>query len=445
MVRFHLARVVGVVLICSATVASGFDVPLKYRTREDKKKDEYRPTGYSQIQKSFEAPGEFTQPDLKSRQPIYGIFEAGDQRRLMILDRTNESDGFYSRLYFDADGDGDLTNDPVHDGEIRISDNRNRFQCDFSTIDTKVRIGDHELPYCFEPVCIMYSTYDEDEFDREKLDQRFRFYYRVYCNYSGEFTVDSETYQFWLADSNGNGRFDDVLEGPDLKDMSTRQLIYPSGDSVYMTAEKEIGYRDRQAVSDWLSVGGKLFVVRYLIPEGKMMLEEYEGEMHPVAFPLELSRVTLATENWEHCVNALRPGESIRVPEGTYHLVEYEVYREDPQGDLWRLHARGTKDVDPVEVGDGENARLGIGEPYRPLAQVPESYQERLEEGKERIRISLTVLGAADEVVDDIYRMKGKRTSIEMSRSNSSRPKEPEYEIFDSDGEIVAQGDFDYG
>jgi hypothetical protein len=101
--------------------------------------------------------------------------------------------------------------------------------------------------------------------------------------------------------------------------------------------------------------------------------------------------------------------------------------------------------VDTVKVEGGASARLGIGEPYRPLGQVPESYLERLEKGTEKIRISLTVLGADDEIVDDIYRVEGKRTNIAMSTSSPGRPKEPEYEIFDSDGEVVVRSNFAYG
>jgi hypothetical protein len=63
------------------------------------------------------------------------------------------------------------------------------------------------------------------------------------------------------------------------------------------------------------------------------------------------------------------------------------------------------------------------------------------------VRIGFIVEGAGKERLADLSRVSGDRTRIELSTSNRflNRPKEPTYKIVQPDGQIVAQGSFEYG
>ena len=179
--------------------------------------------------------------------------------------------------------------------------------------------------------------------------------------------------------------------------------------------------------------------------EKKMTLASFTGGLHSLTLGMETSRMGLVTEDGKSCFNLFRPGRSARVPEGSYRLLDYDVLRKDDQGDLWRLHASGTKEGPVIVAGPRQISVFRFGEPYRPMAQVHPRFLEELKKSGDKVRIMLMVLGAAQDTVDDIRHLEGDRTRLERSKEDPYRPREPSYEILDSDGKVIGRGDFEYG
>ena len=106
---------------------------------------------------------------------------------------------------------------------------------------------------------------------------------------------------------------------------------------------------------------------------------------------------------------------------------------------------------------------LPIGPPYRAVMAIREFWPavdydaprsrvrgtsqtvEKLAEPPVVVRLSLSFLGGADEVVSEIRHIEGNRTDIPLSSRQSGWPAEPVYQVMKTDGELVAQGTFEYG
>ena len=58
-------------------------------------------------------PGDWKLPELLSERPLYALTSLGDDQVLLVLDRADAADPFYSRIYIDANANGDLTDDPL--------------------------------------------------------------------------------------------------------------------------------------------------------------------------------------------------------------------------------------------------------------------------------------------------------------------------------------------
>ena len=97
-----------------AAPARSLEVPLEYE----------REVSSIFLLKSAEAPpGEWKLPELKSETPVYLLAHLPGKRRLLVLDRRTGAETFFSRLYYDANGNRDLTDDPAFDANTAGSTN----------------------------------------------------------------------------------------------------------------------------------------------------------------------------------------------------------------------------------------------------------------------------------------------------------------------------------
>ncbi len=138
---------------------------------------------------------------------------------------------------------------------------------------------------------------------------------------------------------------------------------------------------------------------------------------------------------------AYQPDKKIKVPAGKYRLFNYQILKKDKQGDLWRLNATATTESPWVTVAGKGKSVVEFGEPYVPVIEV------RVRENTTRASIGFDVEGKAKEFVTDLSHIDGDRTQIPLSEEENlgHRPKEPTYKIVKTDGEVVAQGSFEYG
>jgi len=446
--RLLFILLVTVLVLCMTTAAFALDVTLKYERHSDEG-ESFRPFSFAQVQPTIERPADdWNLPELRSKTPLYAFAELGDKERLVILDRQNADDFFFNRLYFDANGNRDLTDDPVIEGTF---DGEEGEYChtSFQSVDIMIELEGKLVPYSFRPD--VFYTYFGDygrpdkQLAKEHIDENLRFVLFSNCSYSGEVELEGRTYHVVLGDGNVNGRFNDKLSVFRVVETDECSPQLGAADHFYLTSGKEIGVYDALLYGNLLYVETTLFEIKISTAEGKMTLTPVTENLAPLKLAMAPERIGIYTEDGTNCVMMYRPGTQVVIPQGTYRLLHYTVLRKDAQGDEWLLVAQATERSPSVTVGRGSSVVFNFGEPYVPVVEVPEAARQGVREGATQVRVAFTVEGAGKERLGELSRVSGSRTRIPLSEENPNRPKEPAYKIVQPDGQIVAQGSFEYG
>jgi hypothetical protein len=448
--RLILKLLATIIALWMTTAAFALDVPLTYARHPDEG-ESFRPGGTATLQSTLDRPsGEWKLPQLTSKQPIYAFAQLGDKNCLFILDRREADDFFYNRLYFDANGNKDLTDDPVIDGSFTVR-NDGLCEAEFPPVDTKVDLGGRLSPYSF-CLDVTYFCLDlrgsgrpDREISRDLVDNFFHFRLVANCSYSGKFDLEGQTYRVFLGDGNVNGRFDDKLtvsRGVETDECSPQ---LEAADHFYLTSGKEIGVYDVLPCGNLLMVNSRLFEINISTAESRMTLTSVTENLAPLKLAMAVERIGIYTEDGENCVMMYRPATEALIPKGRYRLLHYTALRKDAQGDEWLLAAQATERSPSATVRAGSSGVFNFGEPYLPVVEVPGSARQDVRDGAAQVGIAFTVEGAGKERLGELTRVSGNRTRIPLSEENPNRPKEPTYKVIQPDGQIVAQGSFEYG
>jgi hypothetical protein len=427
-----------------ATSALAIDVPLKYQ-KHPAELDDFYPRGSISLTETMEPPsGEWKFPALVSEHPIYAFVKIGDTQKLCILDQQNASDRLYNRFYLDSNGNGDLTDDPFVEGTVKFAQNNQRYTVDFPGVDTKIEIEGKSVPYSFRPSASVRSAQLERRgFTKESIRRYVAVVLRLNCSYTGEFKIKGQKYRVILGDYNCNGRFNDQFSLREVKTRAgvQRMPIFSRGDGFIITTEDKIDAFDLQICGDWLVVNDKLFEVSINTAKGKMTLMPATDNLGSLELAMKTERISLYTEDGKHCLMMYRPSKKIKVPAGKYRLLKYQAFKQDKQGDLWRLCASANTESPFITVSGNREAVLKFGEPFVSKVNV------RVKEGSSRASLSFAIEGQAKESLADLSHISGDKTQIPLSEEEDlgHRPKEPTYKIVKADGEVVTQGSFEYG
>jgi len=234
-----------------ATTLFAIEVPLKYEKYPDEPRS-FLPSGFAQLNirpRDAPLPGEpWTLPHLNTENPVYAFAKIGDKERLFILDIQNANDPFYNRLYFDANGNHNLRDDPVIDAISTSSADGRSSNVRFPAVDTAVEVDGKSLPYSFRPVIWGFSSQiSRLKIDSQNLSRLLSFRLQSNCSYSAEFQVDGRKYRLILGDKNCNGRFAEPLTFDErYKFLRLDKIIGPvrinifaRGDSIYITSDEK--------------------------------------------------------------------------------------------------------------------------------------------------------------------------------------------------------------
>jgi len=453
--RLILKLLATIIALWMTTAAFALDVPLKY-VRHPDEGGLFRPFSFAQAQVTTERPaGDWNLPELKSKTPLYTFAEFGDEELLLVLDRQNADDFFYNRLYFDSNGNNDLTDDPVI--ECTFDGEEGEYcHASFPSVDITIELEGRSLPYSFR-TRVSYTYFGDygrpdKELKKEHIDENLILVFRSNCFYVGRFELDGRGYSVALGDSNVNGRFNDRFpaKGRPLEELVTahaRSAVFSGNDHFYLAVDRLPEFGDAQVCGDLLLVSGSVFEFSISTAESKLTITPTDEKLFPMKLPMATKRITLYTKDGVHCVMMYRPGTRIALPAGDYRLLDYAVTRKDRHGDEWLLEAVASNDSPPVTVDAGTRSSLRFGEPYVPVVEVPQEIRQALRDGDVTdVPLLFSITGAGKEIVTDLARISGDRTRIPLSKMNRfrNRPKEPAYKVIQPDGQIVAQGSFEY-
>jgi hypothetical protein len=381
--------------------------------------------------------GDWTLPEWTGTHPLFARVPLGDQERLVVLDVVGPKSLMYDRVFFDANGNRDLTDDAVIQGKAR----RNMggyVSVEFPALDVTIEHGGHSHPYRLQPSIYAYKD-DSRETSPAFPGYNLRASLEVQCYYAGAFSLGGKKYSLMLADSNGNGIFGDALSR--CSNCWSRGRIHLMGDTLFLAEGGEPGYYDGFSFGTWWHVGGRLLSAAMDPSRKKLTLTPVEGPLFPVALSAEAERVMLVEEKDFKGISCFRPGREIQLPAGTYRFVDYRLVRKETNGALWHLQASVSTGAAPVEVGADLKPEIVFGEPFRPVVEVPSGSGARRSGGS--VRLNFEIYGAGGESVDEVSLLSG--TSSMALAKRSSRPREPAYIILTPEGELVDRGTFEYG
>jgi len=390
--------------------------------------------------------GDWKLPDLVSAQPVYALAKLGESEHLFVLDREDAGGAFYDRLYCDANGNRDLTDDAVvceADG-LPVP---GLFES--VPFDLTPSIQGARRPYSLYVVAFSEERVDAlaeggeyaDEVDFEELTFRLK----GNCCYSGAFEVGGRAYRVLLGDDDVNGFFGELVSYLESADSNPRRPLETRGDQIFLADGPALGEIDGGRLGNLLSLSGELYGLRVNRTGDELTLEPVASELGAVRLSFAAERLFLASEDGKRHVTILRPGREARIPAGRYHVAGYRLLRADAQGDLWSVSAAATPRSSFFTVAAGEVVDLPCGEPFSPEASIPATEYEAFARGeRESVQVEFSILGTGNEAIGDIRHVSGSATEIPLDASRSF-PQEPRFQIMEKTGKRVASGTFEYG
>jgi hypothetical protein len=403
---------------------------------------------------------------LHAENPLRGVAKLGSKLYGFVLDSIDDKSKGYDRLYFDLNGNGDLTDDQPIDvlpSKNRAAPSATYDRSEFPRVDLMIDVEGRQLPYSF------FATRDyyyRPGYEYVTLSLKAAVYRR------GDITLDGKSHAIAVLDWNSNGRFDDVFSSPKESHNSPAAGV-KYGDMLLidpeMLAKEDLSSsrpagEHRQFVGKLTTFENKNYEVK-VSPAGNELTwtpspiacgqvvgasatcrASLISELGYVDLKLEKSKpasvpagqwrllsYTTTIENWKDQANRNRTSAEVSPsPRNGVKLTLVGATSEKaapPEpllgpASVSRLSAEGTSSGTRVTVKAGQTTTLKFGAPYKTVVtaiQRPGSAE-----------IDITIQGADGEHVRELL-------------VNGRRTEKPKVTITDPRGKVVAEGNLEYG
>jgi hypothetical protein len=367
----------------------------------------------------------------------------------------------YSRLYFDANHNGDLTDDPVVEGLATGPRLIARGYANFSfpRVDVTIEADGTKIDYAF-----FLSGYCHSQYLNEKQRYQYASVSLTAAAYrDGEITLDGKKVRVVVLDFNSNGRFDDAFAIDETITVADGTLYPRQGDMIHVDPKPEqAAYRygydvtsndDQQFVGKLINIGGRFHELSISPAGDTLTLTPSSRAVGHVSNPNKGYRAVVYSDQGMLKISGDEAGRA-PLPEGQWKLLQYTIDRTStepakpadggatllqslaqallgagqtpPQLRYSIVSARAKRDFPAVEVRAGETTELRFGAPYKPIVSVSSP------QGDGRVSLGLSLVGAGGEVCNNLV-------------VDGGRPPKPQFTITDPDGKVVESGSFEYG
>ncbi len=432
-------------ILVAADHARGIEVKLSYK-HFHQAEDDLVPRVPVLLAKTLSLPdGDWSLPDLESEYPVFALLSVGGGERLLVLDKKDNDDPFYSLAYFDSNGNHDLTDDDAVEARNPPEESGYKNAFSFENIPFS---GGGESSICSFQVFTEFKGRVSNKLKKSSIERSLDLYISTSCCYTGAFEMNGRHYRVCLADGNGNGTVDDKLSVPDLTVLESGSPVSVRGDWFAVTSGESVEAADFQVYGRCLVLDGQAYVTEVDMNAGIFSLDPAAAgeELCRLGFSMDVERIGLYEEQGAVSVMIYRPGREAMLPAGRYRMSGYRAVREDGQGDVWAIEAAATRDTPAITLSNGGSKTLNLGEPYTPYVDVPAWSVDGIKYGYSTgVSLDFKIEGAAGEVVLDLLRIRGTSTSIPLSMEDDTRPMEPAYAVNDESDEKVLEGKFKYG
>lgn len=358
------------------------------------------------------------EPKYACPAPFRAVAKLGSGEYAFALDAVRPQTA-YNRLYFDLNGNGDLTDDkPVAASGAEGSSVFSRSQ--FPRVDLKVEVDGATADYAFLLSAMRRQGGQEAYTSASLYGAAVR---------EGEITQGRKRTRVLLVDRNSNGRFDDTFS---IRSFSGR-IAASAGDLLLvnpnpndrLSADASMG-SDRYYVSKTVCLGGNFYRMEVPPTSDSLKLTPTKLELGYVTNSSPAYRAVLFNDDYGVLTLSGMKDQKVALPAGTWKVASYTIDATAfTGGSRTAVTASFGEDAAAVTVSKGETAKIPFGAPFK--ASVSASHAR----GR-GVYLSLSIVGAAGERCTSFY-------------VNGSRPPAPRFVIKDKQDKIVRQGAFEYG
>lgn len=355
------------------------------------------------------------EPDYNAPVAFRGVAKLGSRSYCFAMDTTDAKDTGYTRLYFDLNGNGDLTDDKPIAAATTNTPGPGITQAQFPRVDISLDIDGRSLDYSFLMSAICHRSAAEA--------------YASVSLYSaavqeGWITQGTKRTRLLLLDHNSNGRFDDTMSVNSARRVAEGDLLLINPNPKNKLSNDATMGRDRNFVAKLICLG-KGFYRLEIAPGGDTVkLSPTKLALGSVANASPAYRAVLFCEDYGVVMLSGTKDQKIPLPEGTWKILNYTIDASGG-GSGTAVAATFAENSATVTVRENKTAEMPFGAPFRAVVSA-----RRIKPGK--VSLSLAIVGAAGEQCTSFY-------------VNGSRPPQPRFIIKDSEAKTVAQGAFEYG
>jgi hypothetical protein len=354
------------------------------------------------------------EPSYKAPTPIRGVVKFGSREYGFAIDAAGGGKVVGpNRLYFDVNGNGDLTDDKAVSSLMMNSLGRDMIQSQFPRVDVKIESGGKSIDYAFVPSVICRNSGG----DAYATVTFYSAAAREACVGEGKNRMT-----LMLLDHNSNGSYDNIASAkPDGGLAEGDVLLINPKPKKRALNEADLG-RDRCFVGKTICVGGQFYEME-VAPSGESL--KLTPTKLPTGYVTNSSlnyRAVVFNEKYGAVALVGKKGEKIPIPEGSWRILSYTV--EMGSVKTW-VTAEFHGPPHPTTVTKGETAELPFGAPLHGAVTAA-----RRDGG--RVILSLSILGVGGERCTNLY-------------VNGSRPAKPRFVVKDKDGKEIFKDSFEWG
>jgi hypothetical protein len=349
------------------------------------------------------------EPSYTATTPVRGVARFGKREYGFAIDSAGK--GAFNRLYFDVNGNGDLTDDKPITATMSNSPIAGLAQSQFPRADITLDAGGKSIEYAFVP-SVICRTSGGDAYATVTL-------YAAAVR-EGFITRGAKRTSFVLVDHNSNGLFDDAASvRPDGNVVEGDLLLINPKAKQRLSADADVG-RDRNFVNKTVCLSGEFYRLE-IPPSGDVVkLTPTKFSMGYVVNSSPAYRAVLFSEDYGVVTIFGAKDQKLYMPEGSWKVLSYAI-------GMGRTLMTATfgKDACSTTVTKGQTSQLPFGAPLHSVVTSVRS-------GADKVWLSLSIVGIGGE----------RCTSLTI---NGNRPPKPQFVIKDKDGKIVHKGSFEWG
>jgi len=264
-----------------------------------------------------------------AKHPLRGVARLGSKQYGLVVDQKDEKSKTYDRLYFDLNGNGDLTDDtPIDVADDQKDAAGRNVSSQFPRVDLTIDVDGKKLDYSF-----FFNAgsqhWGKNHWISASLSPA------VYGR--GEITLDGQSRKIAVLDFNSNGRFDDRITLP--KNIHDEEGgLYPQFGDVLLIDPQKVSPSDfqryyesnehRKFLSKLLNIAGKYYEVKVSPVGDRLTWTPSVVSFGKISSPHAPCSMTLMGENGFLSLK-LEKSEPAEVPAGQWRLLSYELQVKD--------------------------------------------------------------------------------------------------------------------